>query len=121
MYISNTYSMVADIGCIAIENKGLRIFFENGFGDGMFDCVVSDKDDKGLYERCFKDKAKFVGSFEVGSNSDAWLLDYDCGGNRVHKFSDGKWFVYNEEGTVYVEYVDNRIPPFGSSEGDINV
>jgi len=107
--MNKTYTVMADIGSIAIENIGVRMFFGNGYGDGEFNCTISTKredkpvtDDRGnIIDR------KFIGCFEVGTGSDAWLLDYDCGGNRIHKFDNGRWFVYNKNGNVYVEYIDN--------------
>lgn len=99
----STHSVSADIGSIAIENHGIRMFFENGIGDGLFNCIVStERDDVPIAPP----SSRFIGCFEVGTGSDAWLLDYDCGGGRIHKFKEGRWFVYNKKGEVYVQYID---------------
>jgi hypothetical protein len=55
------------------------------------------------------EKYTYVGCFEVAEDGDLHLLDYDAGGGkRIHKFGEGRWFVYNKSGDVLIEYIDNR-------------
>ena len=98
------FPVAAEIGCVAIENRGVRFFFPNGYGDGFHECHIGSDDHSttGL---------KFVGSFEVAPDSDVWLLSHDCGGatsQRLFRFAEGRWFAYNDgQGTVTINYCDD--------------
>ena len=101
------YMVSADIGSVALQIDGVRFFFRNGYGDGVHKCTVWDKHDADSNNRRPK-AGKFVECFEVGKNRDLYLLDYDCGGNPIHRFSEGRWFVYHREGDVDIVYVDDH-------------
>jgi hypothetical protein len=100
------YRVEADSGSVAVESDEVRFFFNNGYGDGEHECIVGDKDD--VVARG-DDQYTYVGCFEVAEDGDLHLLDYDAGGGkRIHKFGEGRWFVYNKSGDVLIEYIDNR-------------
>ena len=99
------YTVEADMGSVALETNGVRFFFDNGYGDGRHKCIVCNKDES---MKNFSEEYTYVGCFEVGRDSNLHLLDYDCGGKRTHKFSEGRWFVYNNRGDVFITYLDDR-------------
>ena len=98
-----TVECSADMGAIKIGFNGFYTMFSNGFGDGSFDVHIADE----IEDEFDTEDWKFVTSFEVhGLDGVAHLYDYDCGGEVVYTFSQGRYGVYNKEGNVGIVFWD---------------
>lgn len=107
------FAVSADIGSAAIENRGVRFFFQNHYGDGPFEVRIYERGEgsASALNRTAKERSDgshYEGIFEVGDDADAHLLDYDCGGNRIHKFAPGRYQVYSKLGDIIIVWIDAR-------------
>ena len=81
------YTTLCDVGSIRIFTKDCAFFFANNYGDGeMIVKVFDEPSERG------NDSLRFIESFEVKTK--AWLSDYDCEENKLHKFERGTYYVY---------------------------
>ncbi len=106
-----TYNVIADIGSISIESAGVCFHVSNGHGDGHHRVIVTDKrlpTEHAEREKVMPGFDHFVTSFNVHGDAHAFLRSYDCGGERIHEFERGRWFVSNnKKGDVLVERLDD--------------
>ncbi len=97
------YKVAADIGTVAVRTESARFHFANGYGDGNREVFVCESNEVDTARLCF------VETFEVFEGKTVDILNYDCGGSEgypvevfaVGKLDAGRWFVYNDNGTVY--------------------
>jgi len=87
------YETNCDMGCIKIFNNTMSCFFNNGVGDvpTMVRIEKPKKTPSGadITEQGYP---HFLGHFTV--LTEAYLSDYDCGCQPIHKFKPGRYFVY---------------------------
>ena len=97
------YTYACDGGALAIRTESAKFFYHNGYGDGEHDVfVITDAEqrpDKRLY---------LVSHFDIFEGKTAEILNYDCGETpwmkvyAVCTLNAGRWFVYSDNGTVYL-------------------
>jgi hypothetical protein len=93
-----SYRVEADGGSICITGIGLSISYNNGYGDGEFDCHVIEDQNNPWFIR---DDWNLEGSFEVfevfGEGALVSLESSDCGGEAIHEFEPGRYGVYSSK------------------------
>ena len=93
------YTVDADMGSVRIKTNDVAMFFNNGYGDGKHKVIV---DFLMPDHELAKQGWKFAGHFEVLPSGKATLMDYDCGGNPIHTFHEGRYPVWNKDGDVFI-------------------
>ena len=95
------YKVGADMGTVAVRTESAKFHFANGYGDGNREVFVCESNEVDTARLCF------VETFEVFEGKTVEILNYDCEGSEqcpvfaVGKLDAGRWFVYNDNGTVY--------------------
>lgn len=85
------YCYICNIGCLRIIADSGTLFYENHFGDGIFDVFICKKAE-------IPKIAQFQGCFTVAK--EGWLMLSDCGEDDLedpqeqHKFGRGNYSVY---------------------------
>ena len=106
------YTYGCDGGCLAIRTESGTFYYPYGYGDGEHDVFVIDESEMRPDKRLY-----LVSHFDIFEGKSAEILNYDCEETpwmKVHAvctLDAGRWFVYSDEGTMYLIKVEYT--PFG--------
>ena len=78
-------SVISDAGSVKVGNDDCTILLPNGYGDGITEVYILEKDDP------LPDKAKFFTTIEGNAIG---IYDYDCGGEKVTIISGRYEYCY---------------------------
>jgi len=91
------------MACLKIMVPGGSIFFDNHFGDGIYDVYICKEEE-------IPKKAEFEGHFTIFKKG--WIMRSDCDNKgKLYKFSKGRYFVYLDHDTCafYIHKIDEEI------------
>lgn len=97
------YTYICDMASIHIMVDGGSLYFDNHFGDGIYNVYLCKKKE-------VPKRAEFQGQFII--SKEGWLMKLDCSfeeKDKQYKFPKGRYFVYLNEETCdfYIYRLDD--------------